>query len=228
MFILLPPSEGKTPGGTGKWTAGSGKYGRLLRAARVQVANDLPVATAAQLKIPQTLVAVSHSANARLATGAPILPASRRYTGVVFKGLDSTGLSSAENDTANERIVMVSGLLGLVGFNDPTPDYRAPIDARTPSLGNLASWWRPTLTRALYQLDGDIVDLLPQSHRHAVVLPPGRGWTVDLVHGTVRGGHDAKCAKGRFARWLLTNDIRSWKKWRDDGWRVDVTPPSAT
>jgi len=61
-----------------------------------------------------------------------------------------------------------------------------------------------------------------------VVLPPGRGWTVDLVHGTVRGGHDAKYAKGRFARWLLTNDIRSWKKWRDDGWRVDVTPPSAT
>ena len=228
MFILLPSSEGKSPGGVGKWLPGAGSFGRQLRTARRTVAHELNNSSASQLKIPKTLVTAAEVANARLLTGSPCLPASRRYRGVVFNGLDALNLEGEEKSTADERIVVVSGLLGLVGFTDPTPDYRAPVDATTPGLGNLASWWRPTLTRAVYQLEGEIVDILPQSHRHAVVLPPGRVWTVNLVHGNVRGGHDAKYAKGRFARWLLTHDIRSWKKWSDDGWRVEVAPPTRT
>lgn len=227
MHILLPPSEGKSPAGKGKWAPGGGKFGRQLREERLIVAAELANATPTQLKIPPSLQSSAQLANGRLLSGSPCLPAWRRYSGVVFNGLDATGLNGEEKVAADSRIVVVSGLLGLVGFDDAIPDYRAPIDARTPALGNLASWWRPHLTRVIHQLDGDIIDLLPQSHRHALVVPADRGWTVDFLHGTTRGGHDAKFAKGRFARWLLTNDIRSWKKWREDGWSVEVIPPTS-
>jgi cytoplasmic iron level regulating protein YaaA (DUF328/UPF0246 family) len=189
------------------------------------VVNNLAHSTPAQLKIPSTLVDTALAANASL-LASPTLPAWQRYDGVVFAGANITGLSTTEFDLARQRFVVVSGLLGLVGLDDPTPMYRASMDASVAQLGKLSTWWRPTLSTVVGSWRDEVIDLLPLTHRRAIDCPPAFTWTVDLYHGTQRGGHDAKFAKGRFARWLLSHDIRDASRWRDDGWRVAVTPPT--
>ncbi len=62
--------------------------------------------------------------------GAPSLPAWRRYTGVVWDHLDPASLAA----TDRRRIVVVSGLLGLVRGDDPTPDYRLKMGANLAPL----------------------------------------------------------------------------------------------
>ena len=140
--------------------------------------------------------------------GAPTLPAWQRYTGVVWDHLALDNLPAATRSAALSRIVVVSGLAGLVRADDPLPDYRLKMGARLPGYGTLAGWWRDDLTAALATwLKGrTVVDLLPQEHRAAIDWSAVDSIRVDLVarRGGRVGGHDAKAAKGLLARHLLT------------------------
>ena len=140
--------------------------------------------------------------------GAPTLPAWQRYTGVVWDHLDLASLTATEQKRAVSSIAIVSGLLGLAMANDPVPDYRLKMGARLPTLGALASWWRPEVTEALAKVAQRrmVIDLLPQEHRGAI------DWTqlpgvirLELVskRGGAVGGHNAKAAKGLLARHVL-------------------------
>ena len=152
--------------------------------------------------------------------GAPTLPAHARYTGVVYQGLDYSTLPSALMTTAKRSIVVLSGLAGLVRLTDPLPDYRAPMDASLESLGKLTTFWKPFISPVLQRAARKevVVDLLTQVHRSALE-PVGDNWfTVDLLHAEVRGGHAAKFAKGRLARWLLEHEITELRRWKFDGW----------
>lgn len=227
MLILLPPSEGKTPGGSGTWRVGSGRFGGGLRSARTEVVAALQVTQPTALKVRGETAKHAIAANAALANKAPVLPAATRYSGVVMQGLSFDTLSDRELDRANESIVIISGLLGLVALTDLIPDYRAAMDASLPNLGPLASFWEPRLSDVIQSASqGDvIVDLLPNVHRRAVPTH-GTSWiTVDLVHPTGVGGHAAKHAKGELARWLLTNDVRRISKWRGGEWRARRREP---
>ena len=220
MIILLPPSEGKAPGGRGAWVPESGKFGTILGEQRQEVMTELPGASDKTLKIQGALALHARAANNAL-LGSPALPARERYVGVVYQGLDYASLSVEERRVANSSIHIVSGLGGLFRFNDPVPDYRAPIDARLPQLGTLAALWRPHLDDVLASLAKrhDIVDLLPNAHR-AAVSPQGRWYRVDVKNRAGQGGHAAKFAKGRLARWLLSHSIDELDSWRDNEWRA--------
>jgi cytoplasmic iron level regulating protein YaaA (DUF328/UPF0246 family) len=152
--------------------------------------------------------------------GSPVLAASDRYSGVVYQGLDFASLAPAQQSVAQDSIVIVSGLLGLAGFADLLPDYRAPMDASLEGLGKLAAYWKPIITPLLQKAAKrePVIDLLTQVHRSAVE-PAGDNWfTVDLVHADVTGGHAAKFAKGRLARWLLEHEITELRRWKFEGW----------
>ena len=56
------------------------------------------------------------------------MPAWRRYSGVVWDHLDPASL------THRAPIVVVSGLHGLVGAEDPLPDYRLKMSANVAPL----------------------------------------------------------------------------------------------
>jgi cytoplasmic iron level regulating protein YaaA (DUF328/UPF0246 family) len=150
----------------------------------------------------------ARAANAAL-VGAPTLPAWRRYTGVVFDGLSPATLPPAARRAASDSVVIVSGLLGLVGWDDPLPDYRLKMGARLAPFGLLSTWWREAVGAQLddWVRGRTVIDLLPGEHRAAWRPDP----SIEVVRvsfversGKV-AGHDAKNAKGQLARHLLTS-----------------------
>lgn len=169
------------------------------------------------------------SANLSL-LGAPTLPAWKRYTGVVWEHLDPAGLRPAER----RRIIVISGLLGLVRGDDLTPDYRMKMGASPPPLGKLSTWWRDDLSEALNTYATGrtakkprvLIDLLPKEHR-AAWTPDNRvnGLSIEFVDPSGKpGGHFAKAAKGRLARALLTEGLSALTTWTSDRFELSVTP----
>lgn len=157
------------------------------------------------------------------ALGSPTLPAHHRYTGVVWDHMCLDDLGSRACRRASESIVVLSGLLGLVAFDDPVPDYKLKMGGSLPGIGRLSTFWRGPLSHALNNhLDGAwVVDLLPVEHRAAWTPDPHRYAGLSVVSfvessGKV-AGHDAKAAKGHLIRHLLESTgppeaaLASWR-----------------
>jgi cytoplasmic iron level regulating protein YaaA (DUF328/UPF0246 family) len=234
LLLLLPPSEGKSEaGGKPAWQPASGRFGQALGERRAAVAAALAAVGGGD----EVLLGVGgkHLERARAANqtlvGAPSAPAARRYTGVVWDHLDLASLTPTQRRRASSSIAVVSGLLGVTGIDDPVPDYRIKMGASLPPLGKLSTWWRPAVSEVLAELarDAFVVDLLPNEHRAAWAPATGTvGVSVTFVerNGKV-AGHDAKAAKGRLARHLLSSRAAppaALRSWRDDRFDLDVRP----
>lgn len=235
LAILLPPSEGKSPGGrTPKWSAGSGSFGRELGGSRRLIIKSLATSNGGDSR--NLGVSGAHLDRARYANthleGAPTLPAWQRYTGVVWDHLDPASLSASSLRRAQESIIIFSGLLGLVAFSDPIPDYKLKMGASLSEIGKLSTWWRPTLSDTLNsRLQSRVViDLLPLEHRAAWIpnldLGP-RHLVVTFVNNAGRTvGHDAKAAKGLLVRHLLDSKgspQQALKSWRHPHFSLTVS-----
>ena len=232
LGLLLPPSEGKALGGDGPtWTAGCGRFAELerrrstlvRRLARLRGGNEK------LLGVGGNHLVAARLANATL-VDAPSLPAWQRYTGVVWGGLDVASLPATARRTAFSSVVVVSGLLGLAALDDPTPEYRLKMGASLAPYGKLSTWWRPVLAESLtaWAAPRFVVDLLPNEHRAACGSAEMTGVRVAFVerNGKV-AGHDAKVAKGRLARHLLTTagtPMDALQSWTDDRFDLLITP----
>lgn len=234
IVVLLPPSEGKADGGrlggrrgdgTRGWSPASGRFGRneAIEARRRRVAETMQQLGGGDGKLlglkEGDLLDRARAANASL-VGAPTRPAWQRYTGVVWDHLDPRRLDA----TARGRILVLSGLLGVVAADDPVPDYRLKMGARLPGLGTLSAFWREAVSAAVARAGRGrvIIDLLPNEHAAAWVPPSGvDALRVELVDPTgAPGGHFAKAAKGRLARALLLDGSDALATWNDD--RFDI------
>jgi cytoplasmic iron level regulating protein YaaA (DUF328/UPF0246 family) len=228
-MLLLPPSEGKASGGTlsrsnAGWDPSDGTFGSLSP-RRTELAALLAESRGGDeqlLGVTGEHLARAQAANSAL-LGAPTMPAWQRYTGVVWEHLDPATLPAA----ARRKIVVVSGLLGLVRGDDPTPDYRLKMGAN-PGVGKLSSWWRDDLSARLNNAARRkvVIDLLPQEHRSAWT-PDARieGVTVSLLEPSGKpGGHSAKAAKGELARALLVDGLQALDTWCHDQFELIVTP----
>jgi cytoplasmic iron level regulating protein YaaA (DUF328/UPF0246 family) len=231
LGLLLPPSEGKATGGDGDtWTPALGEFSEL-QARRSTLARRLARLRGGNEKLlgvrGKHLVA-ARSANATLAT-APSLPAWRRYTGVVWDGLDVATLSAVDHHRAMSSVVVVSGLLGLVALDDPTPEYRLKIGASLAPYGRLSTWWQPVIAASLtaWATDRFVVDLLPNEHRVACSTATLTGVQVTFVERNGKSaGHDAKIAKGRLARHLLASrghPVDALHSWTDPRFELRIT-----
>ena len=194
-LILLPPSEGKAPGGDGiPWQTGTMAVDEL-DAGRARVVKALgkrsPVAA------------------------EPTMPAIERYTGVLYRELDAASLGAVGRRRLGRSVLTVSGLWGLVAPADPIPHYKLKMSANVKPLGKLSTWWRPQVTEALRaRTDRALVwDLLPIEHTAAVRwadLAPHERVTVrfeDARGMTV--SHWNKLLKGSLVRWLVTTGAAS-------------------
>lgn len=189
-LILLPPSEGKAPGGEGPaWAPGT-----MVDAA-------LDTHRRAVLRAAVTAGATRRRASTR--------PAMERYTGVLYKELDWASLPAAARRRGSAQVRIVSGLWGLVAPTDPVPHYTLKMSASLDGLGRLSTWWRPRLAPVLAaRASGALVwDLLPLEHAAAMQWAsavPAQRVTVRFVDAEGRTvSHWNKLLKGSLVRWLL-------------------------
>jgi len=241
LLLLIPPSEGKAAGGTGRFRPASGAFGRRVGHSRESVIAVYAAAVAGAdeaeaarlLGVRGELLVRAVEAAAALAAGrAKTTPAWQRFTGVVWEHLDAASL----DDEARRQIVVPSGLLGLIVAADPVPDHRLKLSVSLPGVGRLDRFWKPQLTEALRVVAKrrTIVDLLPAEHAAAIDwarLAAKR----DVIRASfVSGdgaavGHSAKAAKGSLARHLLdTGDPASAAGWRWENWRADYDDEART
>ena len=227
-MLLLPPSEGKAEGGNRRratWTPEAGSFGAALGARRTEVVEALAGVHGGDerlLGVKGEHLLRAQSANTTL-IGAPVLPAWQRYTGVVWDHLDPATLPA----TARKRVVVVSGLLGLVRGDDPVPDYRLKMGANLAPLGKLSTWWREAVSAEIARIARRrfVVDLLPQEHRGALTLDGLQGVSVTLVDPSGKpGGHFAKAAKGELARAILTDGLAALDTWHHPRFELAVNP----
>ncbi len=212
MLVLLPPSEGKAPGGRGAPLdlarlshPSLNPVRERLVDALVTVATTDPEGLQRALGCPSGEVAK----DAALRT-SPTLPAMRRYTGVVYEALSYATLSPAGRRRASASLRVASALFGLLAAGDPVPAYRLSGGTSLPGVGSLAAAWRPLLEPELvaHRL---VVDLrsgpyaalarVPQAVRVRVLRESGGTRTVV--------SHDNKHTKGLLARALCEQGARS-------------------
>ncbi|HEX7443296.1 MAG TPA: peroxide stress protein YaaA, partial [Acidimicrobiales bacterium] len=213
-LLLLPPSEGKTIGGrrAGRPDTFAGDLSRPRAAVVAELGRVLRSASgstrAAVLGVRGELLERALVATGELLDGtAPVLPAWRRYSGVVWAGLDPGTVTPADR----RRILVPSGLYGMTTAADPVADYRLKLLVSLGRLGRLSTFWRPMVTPALCRRARGrvVVDLLPAEHAHALDLTALASSTrvvqVRFVGADGRRavGHEAKSAKGRLARAVL-------------------------
>jgi cytoplasmic iron level regulating protein YaaA (DUF328/UPF0246 family) len=189
--ILLPPSEGKAPGGRGApWRPGRGV---------------LPALDGPRAEVLAALGGGVAEAGTRRALD--------RYTGVLYRELDAASLSTTARRRLTSGVLIASGLWGLVGPNDPIPDYRLKMGASLPGIGKLSTFWRPHLTAALAErLAGRVVwDLLPNEHAAAwdpAAVPLARRITVRFATAEdTTVSHWNKLLKGSLVRHLVETGL---------------------
>ena len=204
--VLLPPSQGKAPGGTGpSWRdAPPGRFAELDPDRR---------------RLLRALRAAGGPAGLER---APTLPAVERYVGVLFSHLDAPSLPAAARSRLERDVVVLSGLWGLVAPNDRIPDYRLTMGAVLPPLGRLSGWWRPRLSPVLdRRVAGAVVwDLLSAEYAtawrsltgitYARRITPRVVAEVALPDGTVERratSHHAKAVRGAIAREVLVRGL---------------------
>ena len=228
MLVLLPPSEGKTPGGDGpplgprptmSTPALAAPRAALVAAVRHAAAAD-PAALAAGLRLPPGLADAALAAD-RAVTRAATRPALDRYAGVVYAALDAGSLSAAARRRADEQVLVLSGLWGVVRGGDPVPDYRVPASGSVPGLGRVVAHWRQPLAAALPALVGDSVVLDLRSTDYTAMWRPTGAVRARVIAVRVlaeRGSgnarkvgpvsYHAKWVKGRLARHLVSSRRR--------------------
>lgn len=179
-LLLLPPSEGKAAGGSGPAPALASLSFEELTDHRTKAIASLTramkgseAARSKLLGVKGTALAAATAANRSLLT-SPTMPAIERYTGVLYDALDVASLTARDRRRLDSQVVIFSGLWGMVSPADPIPDYKLKMGATFPSIGKLATWWRPAISDALAAkaAGATVWNLLPNEHAAAWAPAP--------------------------------------------------------
>ncbi|HPU39320.1 MAG TPA: peroxide stress protein YaaA [Microthrixaceae bacterium] len=236
-LILIPPSEGKAPGGDGApWS--SATMAVDLDAQRQKVMSALRTAMRANeaargklLGVKGAALAAATEANRAIGTG-PTMPASQRFTGVLYDELDLPSLPTSARRRAQQSLLVLSGVFGLIAPDDPIPDHKLKMSVSLGRMGKLSTWWREPVSAAIAErANGRAVwNLLPNEHAAAVALGGVAQHTVTFLEPNARGelvavAHWNKLLKGALVRLLLERpdttavDLTDWE--HPEGFRLD-------
>lgn len=207
MLILLPPSESKATRARGASLRWDGLSAPELTDARRQVAEALAAASEridAPVVLSVSVNLLDEIARNTLLTSAPTLPARELYTGVLYDALDLASLDPSASRRATARLRVVSALYGAVRMTDRLAPYRLSMGVNLPTVGPLASFWKPHLEPVLTQAAGRglVVDCRSSTYA-AAWTPTGRlaeRWVRVRVPGAT---HMAKHTRGLVARALV-------------------------
>lgn len=206
-IILIPPSEGKADGGNNEpLKSVSGVAADLIEAIKEADPKKL---YGLKEKALEKAVSVNKDV-----LNSKTMPAIERYTGVVYDAIDYQTLKNTSD--FEKKVLIVSGLFGLVSPTDLIPNYRLKIDKL-----KAAQLWVNSNSERLK--DAFVIDLLPQAHKKAVKYDHGIEveFVLKKAGKKMPAGHQGKHIKGRFVRWLIENNIndpRHFKKFVEEGY----------
>lgn len=210
MLVLLPPSEGKAPGGRGRPLDLDRLSSPSLNLVRARLVAALEAADPQALQRVLGCSAEEVAKDAVLTTSGT-LPAIRRYTGVVYEALSYATLSPGGRRRANASLRIASALFGLLTPTDPIPAYRLSGGTSLPGIGSLAAQWRPVLEPELAAYRGLVVDLRSGPYANLARVPKAVQVRVLRESGGERTvvSHDNKYTKGLLARELCERGART-------------------
>lgn len=246
MLILLPPSERKSVPTAGEPVDLSSlsfpeitNERREMLAALVRLCRMDPLSAMATLGLGPRQ-ADDIRLNAEL-TQSPTARADEIYTGVLYEALALSTAETAVVRRAENTLLIVSSLWGLLRPSDRIPAYRLGGGVSMPGLGRTSSFWRPVLpdllsTVATGQL---MVDL--RSSTYVSFWRPGPELTDTTVtvrvlherdgHRTV-ASHFNKATKGHLVRALLDDNAQPSSPKELAlvidrlGWHTEITAPA--
>ncbi len=218
MVILIPPSEGKTPGGVSPALKKPPKNSKEI-IERINAVSKLEWPKILGVKgkaLDQAVVA-----NKEILT-SKTMPAIDRYSGVVYKAIDYPSMDEQSKKYLDEHVRIVSSVFGLVKPTDLIPDYKLKIDKLKSD-----KYWAPINSQALKTCFS--FDLLPLAQKKAAPIHDGKSIDFVIMKNGKKtpAGHMGKHIKGRFIRWLCetqVSDIKDFKKFKEDGfcWKEGV------
>ena len=227
MLVLLPPSETKVSGGEPGTSLDVDRLSfltqnplrRELLGRVVELSLDEDAALRALKLGPKGAPEVQRN---REVLSSPVMPALKRYTGVLFDYLDAASLSGEATQWVLNSVAIGSALFGLIRASDPIPAYRLSHDSKV-SGGPLAHQWAEVATQVWSEVPGFVLDLRSEGYRKLAPVPEGRGVFVVLVKDGPVGsrkalGHANKPVKGALVRELArsgasldsVDDVVSW------------------
>lgn len=245
--ILLPPAEGKQPGGNPLApdmfdirSGGTFNFFRELNperkkliAALQQFVRSEPERHEAFFGVKGDTLAQAVEDNLGL-SGAPLMAALERYSpGVMYQSMDFSGLPTGAQRRLLEHTIILSGLYGLLRPDDLIPSYRLKMDATLPEIGKVSAFWRERVSEVLNRtLQGRVVwNLLPGAHQDAWddAHAYERQFKVQFVRekaGERKSvSHGVKQLRGKLVNFVVretADDLETLREWRaPDGYRLD-------
>lgn len=241
MLILLPPSEGKTRPQTGPALNPDALHFPELAAARKEVLVSLMEASAAPDAHAVLGAGASLAAEVVRNTvleNEPCAPAHRIYSGVLYDALGYATLTRAQQEAADDAVVVISALWGAIGFGDAIPAYRLSMGTRLPGCGRLAAFWKSALAEPLGRhAEGRLVIDCRSSTYAAAWQPDPQNTAAVNVFQLRRGerkvvSHFAKHTRGELARHLLTRSgaapttVEELRSAAAEKWEAELVPPA--
>ncbi len=163
------------------------------------------------------------------------------FNGDVYEGLAAPSLGDDDLDWAQQHLLILSGLYGLLRPLDKMQPYRLEMGTTLANArgSNLYAYWGDTLARHINQrMKSDaspvIVNLASQEYFKAVQPTPTSRWltprVVECVFEDWKSGHYkvisffAKRARGLMARYVITHRVQTplgLKAFDSDGYAFD-------
>ncbi|MFQ5572287.1 MAG: YaaA family protein [Rhodothermales bacterium] len=251
--ILLPPAEGKKPGGNpfapdmfDYRSSTTFNYFHDLNPERRQLINALQnVVENREEDVLREIFGVKGDyleeairVNSEIYT-APLMSALDRYSlGVMYKAMDFAGLPTGAQRRLLENGIIFSGLFGLLRPDDLIPNYRLRMEATLPEIGRMAKYWKPFLSPVLNEtLKGRFVwDLLPAAHRDAWDDDHSYAQLIRVKFYVEEGGerkavsHNVKPLRGQLVNFIVretVEELEPFLAWEHPaGYRYDEAASS--
>jgi hypothetical protein len=172
------------------------------------------------------------------ATPANSKPAVLAFNGDVYDGLQARTLKTADLTWAQQHLVILSGLYGVLRPLDRLQPYRLEMGTAlaTARGKDLYAWWGDTLAQHLNErLAGArtpvVVNLASIEYARAALRPALNARVIDCAFEDWKDGQYkiisffAKRARGLMARWAIEHRVASPRRLRDfaaDGYALDA------
>jgi cytoplasmic iron level regulating protein YaaA (DUF328/UPF0246 family) len=185
-----------------------------------------------------TLNVGRYAAWQRAATPANSKPAVLAFDGDVYDGLQAKTLKAADLAWAQEHVVLLSGLYGVLRPLDRLQPYRLEMGTavKTPRGKDLYAYWGDTLAQHLNARQAGearpvVVNLASIEYSRAALRPALRARVIDCVFEDWKAGQYkiisffAKRARGAMARWAIEHRVKTPNKLEGfdaDGYAFDA------